>query len=77
MKVNLRSEASGIAEEVDKGDTDDSVDVQNQIGLLRRRDFLHFQGVVQQRRCWKVLLHKFLLETKKNIKFLLKMFLNS
>ena len=52
----LHGEAAAVAQHVDHGDADDAVHVQNEVGLLRRRDLLHLERVVEQRRAREVLL---------------------
>ena len=43
-------EAARVAEEIDEGDGDAAVHVQDQVGLLRGRDLLDVERVVEERR---------------------------
>lgn len=51
----FHGEAAAVAQHVDHGETNHAVDVENEIGLLRRRDLLDLEGVVEERRVGKVI----------------------
>ena len=55
-----RREDAGVAQQVHEAGGDHAIDVQNQVRLLRGRDLLHLEGVVEQRRGREVLLDEVL-----------------